>query len=247
LAPPEPDDDNWTIVANQTLPARPDEPQEPPGPPAPRPRSHRAAIIGIAVAGALLIAASFVAGLANRSKPTTFDGTVWDPAPAKPDFTLTDTSGHAYDFRDETKGKLTLLYFGYTHCPDVCPITLATIAGALNNLPGDAVTVVFVTTDPTRDTTARIRQWLDGYDTAFVGLTGTPAQLAAAQRAAGVSVAQPDKPDKKGNYAVGHAASVLVYTGDGRQHLSYPFGTTQGDWQHDIPLLLSDTAWNRQP
>jgi len=196
------------------------------------------------VVGVLLIAASVIAGLANRSTPTTYAGTVWDPAPAKPDFTLTDTSGHPYDFREQTKGKVTLLYFGYTNCPDVCPITMATIAGALNNLPGSAVTVVFVTTDPVRDTPARIRQWLDGYDTDFVGLTGTPAQLAAAQRAAGVTVAQADAPDKKGNYAVGHAASVLVYTGDGRQHLSYPFGTTQGDWQHDIPLVLANKAWN---
>ena len=232
------------ISVNPTLPSPVDSPT---GPRTPTPRSHRGTIIWIAVAAVVLVGASFLAGLANRSKPATWAGTVWDPAPVKPDFTLTDTSGHPYDFRARTEGKVTLLYFGYTHCPDVCPITLATIAGALNNLPGDAVTVVFVTTDPVRDTPARIRQWLDNYDTTFVGLTGSPAQLAAAQRAAGVTVAQADAPDKKGNYAVGHAASVLTYTGDGRQHLSYPFGTTQSDWQHDIPMLLSDRAWNRQP
>ena len=160
-------------------------------------------------------------------------------AAAKPDFTLTDTSGHPYDFRARTQGQLTLLYFGYTHCPDVCPITMATLAGALSNLPGVAATVVFVTTDPARDTPARLRSWLDQYDTHFVGLTGTPAQLAAAQRAAGVSVAIADQPDAHGNYAVGHAASVLTYTPDGIEHLTYPFGTTQADWQHDIPKMLA--------
>ena len=153
------------ISLNPTL-SGPADPADPPSDaPTPPVRSHRGAIIGIVVVAVLLVGASFVAGLANRSKPKTWQGTLWSPAPAKPDFTLTDTSGHPYDFRARTQGQLTLLFFGYTHCPDVCPITLATIAGALNNLPGHAVTVVFVTTDPARDTTSRLRSWLDGYDT----------------------------------------------------------------------------------
>jgi protein SCO1/2 len=208
-------------------------------------RSHRGAIIGIAVAAVLLVGASAIAGFASRSHPQAWQGTVLEPAPTKPDFTLTDTSGHPYDFQARTKGQLTFLYFGYTHCPDVCPITLATLSGALGNLPGVAATVVFVTTDPARDTPARLRSWLDGYDTHYVGLTGTPAQLAAAQRAAGVTVATADAPSKDGSYTVGHAASVLVYTPDSREHLTFPFGITQGGWQHDIPKMLSVAAWNR--
>jgi protein SCO1/2 len=201
-------------------------------------------MIGIAVVAVLLVVASVIAAVAGRSSGSTWHGTVLDPAPAKPDFTLTDTSGHPYDFRQRTQGQLTFLYFGYTHCPDVCPITLATLTSALDNLSGVAATVVFVTTDPARDTPARLRSWLDGYDTHYVGLTGTPAQLAAAQRAAGVTVAQVGKPDKDGGYTVGHAASVLVYTPDGHQHLSYPFGITEGNWQADIPRMLADASWN---
>ena len=113
-----------------------------------------------------------------------------------------------------------------------------TISGALADLPDKPVTVVFVTTDPSRDTPAVLHKWLGNFNGSFVGLTGTPAQLAAAQKAAGVSVAIADKPDKHGNYQVGHAASVLAYTPDGLQHLSYPFGTTQSDWVHDIPQIL---------
>ncbi len=201
-------------------------------------------LVAIGVVALLLMAASVTAALVNRSSPTTWRGTLDDPAFHKPEFVLTDDTGHRYDFAQRTKGQLTLLYFGYTHCPDFCPITMDTLSGALADLPDKPVTVVFVTTDPSRDTPAVLHKWLGNFNGSFVGLTGTPAQLAAAQKAAGVSVAIADKPDKNGNYQVGHAASVLAYTPDGRQHLSYPFGTTQSDWVHDIPQILAQKAWN---
>ena len=201
--------------------------------------------MGIAVVAVVLVVASVVASRIQDHRSSPWSGVVLSPAPAKPDFTLTDTSGHPYDFRARTKGQLTFLYFGYTHCPDACPITMATLAGALADLQGVGATVVFVTTDPARDTPARLRSWLDQFDDSFVGLTGTPAQLAAAQRAAGVTVASANEPDAKGNYTVGHATLVLTYTPDGRAHLEYPAGTTQGEWEHDIPRLLADPAWDR--
>jgi protein SCO1 len=199
----------------------------------------------IGVVALLLVGATAVAAMVHRSSPTNWQGTLDDPAFHKPEFVLTDDTGHAYDFDQRTKGQLTLLYFGYTHCPDFCPITMDTISGALADLPDKPVTVVFVTTDPGRDTPAVLHKWLANFNGSFVGLTGTPAQLAAAQNAAGVSVAIADKPDKNGSYQVGHAASVLAYTPDGLQHLSYPFGTTQSDWVHDIPQILGVEAWNR--
>ncbi len=201
--------------------------------------------VAIGVVALLLLGGTAVAAMVNRSSPTTWQGTLDTPAFHKPEFTLTDDTGHPYDFDQRTKGQLTLLYFGYTHCPDFCPITMDTISGALADLPDKPVTVVFVTTDPSRDTPAVLHKWLGNFSGSFVGLTGTPAQLAAAQKAAGVSVAIADKPDKDGNYQVGHAASVLAYTPDGLQHLSYPFGTTQSDWVHDIPQILGVKAWNR--
>jgi protein SCO1/2 len=203
-------------------------------------------MVGIAVVAALLLVATLVAGWARQDHTTsTWAGHPATLDAAKPSFTLTDTSGHPYDFAARTKGKLTFLYFGYTHCPDVCPITLATLSGALADLSGVGANVVFVTTDPARDTPGRLRSWLDQYGSGFVGLTGTPAQLAAAQRSAGVTVASENTPDRNGNYTVGHAATVLVYTPDGIEHLAYPYGTTQGQWEHDIPAMLANGAWSR--
>ncbi len=231
---------------NQTLQAASAEPAPEPRR-RPSERSHRATFLAIAMAGLLLVVASIAAGLAHRSTGTTWEGTLDTPPFHKPEFVLTDDTGHRYDFGQRTEGQLTLLYFGYTHCPDVCPITMETLAGALSGLPDQAVTVVFVTTDPARDTPTVIHRWLGDINPNFVGLTGTPAQLKAAQQAAGVSIAIPDKPDRNGNYTVGHAASVLAYTPDGLQHLSYPYPETQADWVHDIPQILSVKAWQETP
>ena len=163
-----------------------------------------------------------------------------DPTP-KPDFALTDCDGRRFDFRRDTAGRLTLLFFGYTHCPDVCPIHMANLAAVLSRMPPDEasrVRVVFVTTDPVRDTRARLKDWLGAFDPAFIGLTGTRAELEAALRAAGVAptVAQPAPGDT--SYEVGHAAQVLAYGIDGRLRAQYPFGTRQKDWAHDLPILL---------
>jgi len=163
------------------------------------------------------------------------------PALPKPAFTLTDEAGHPFDFRRETDGYLTFLYFGYTHCADVCPVQMANLAGALHQMsPEDVqrIKVVFVTTDPARDSAARLKQWLGFFDRSFIGLTGTPAALRAAQVASRVAPAErEDLPG--GGYGVGHAAQVLVFTTDDSERAEYPFGIRQADWAHDLPRLLT--------
>src|SRR5690606_15315293 len=151
-----------------------------------------------------------------------------DPAP-RPDFPLTDTTGATYDFQAETAGRLTLLFFGYTSCPDICPIHMATLSAALEQPGMPDPIVVFVTTDPVRDTPERLRSWLDNFGTDFVGLTGTPDQLAAAEDAAGVArslVAPTDGTTgaDADEYEVGHAAQIIAYTPDDLTHVQYPFG-----------------------
>src|ERR1700686_4953145 len=116
-------------------------------------------------------------------------GLVSPPAP-KPRFTLTDTSGAPYDLQAKTQGYVTLLFFGYTHCPDMCPLQMNMIARALKTLSPavqSQFTVVFVTTDPERDTPQVLRSWLDHFDKRLIGPTGSEAAIEAAQIAANLS------------------------------------------------------------
>lgn len=139
-----------------------------------------------------------------------------------------------------TNGKLTYLYFGYTHCPDACPATMADIAVALRRQPlsiQNRVVVVFVTTDPRRDTRTVLRTWLNKFNSSFVGLTGTAAQIAAAENAAGVPLAKPEG-SETGGYSVAHSAQVFAYSPDGYAHVMYLEGNTAADYTHDLPLLL---------
>jgi protein SCO1/2 len=163
----------------------------------------------------------------------------------RPSFTLTDTSGRPYDFATRTKGRLTLLFFGYTHCPDACPLQMATVASALAQPKMPKPVVVFVTTDPKRDTPRRLRSWLDGYDRSFVGLTGSVDQIHAAEKAALVqqsmfadSAGNPiPNPPAQGFYDVGHAAQILTYGPDDLGRVVYPAGIRRADWVADLPRL----------
>lgn len=169
-------------------------------------------------------------------------GLVTPPLP-KPNFTLTDTEGRPFAFREKTRGYVTLLFFGYTYCPDACPMHMSVLASAMKKLPeevAERVRLVFVTTDPARDTAAVLRRYLDNFDRRFVGLTGSEAAIAAVERAAGVPVAEKTGP-ANGNYGVAHANFVIAYTTDERAHVIYPGGVSKDDWVHDLPLLIRET------
>jgi protein SCO1/2 len=178
---------------------------------------------------------------------TTYRGGLVSPPLPKPKFILTDTSGAPFDFAAKTQGYVTLLFFGYTHCPDICPIQMFTIAKVFKQVPADVVNqfkVVFVTTDPERDTPQAIRSWLDHFDKSFIGLTGSDGAIRAAQIAANMPPAKKSAVRPDGAYEVGHAAFVLVYTKDNRAHVIYPLGVKQEDWAHDLPYLTTETWGN---
>ncbi len=173
-------------------------------------------------------------------------GLVTPPLP-KPGFVLTDTSGAPFDFKHRTEGYVTLLFFGYTNCPDQCPMHMANLGAALKKVPpgiADQVKLVFVTTDPARDTPAVVRRWLDLFDRHFIGLTGTERVIAAVERAAGVPLAAKTGP-ANGNYGVSHANFVLAYSKDNLAHVIYPGGVSKDDWVHDLPLLIRETWTHR--
>jgi protein SCO1 len=174
-----------------------------------------------------------------------YRGGLVTPPLLKPRFTLTNTAGAPFEFWEKTQGNVTLLFFGYTHCPDQCPLHMANIAVGLKTMPkdiSDQVKVVFVTTDPSRDSPNALRAWLDRFDERFIGLTGSEAAIEAAQKAVGVPSARKTVL-AAGDYAVAHASFVIAYTKDNLGHLIYPSGVTQKDWTHDLPRLVNE-AWS---
>ena len=165
----------------------------------------------------------------------------------KPDFTLTDTQGRPFHFVADTRGFVTLLYFGYTNCPDVCPQHLVNIAGALKRMsPADQekVRVVFVTTDPARDTPERLRGWLNNFDKRFIGVSGSVDTVNTIEASLGLPQSQAEAMPKMAmgphpmTYGVGHAAQVLAFTPDDSLRAEYPSGFTMDDWANDLPRLL---------
>jgi protein SCO1/2 len=199
----------------------------------------------------VLLSGGVPCGLAQAPSvaPSTSDyrgGLVTPPLP-KPKFTLTDTSGARFDFQAKTEGYVTLLFFGYTNCPDMCPLQMQTMGKAFRTLPPDSedqFRVVFVTTDPERDNPGTLRSWLDHFDKRFIGLTGTQAAIDAAQVASGLPPAKKSAVRADGTYDVGHAAFVLAYTKDNLAHVIYPVGVKQADWVHDLPHLVKET-WRK--
>jgi protein SCO1/2 len=152
------------------------------------------------------------------------------------------TDGSTFDLSTRDRGSLRLIFFGYTHCPDTCPTTMSDIAAALRKVPADvkaATKVLFVTTDPRRDTPAAMREWLGRFDKSFLGLTGTDAQVAAAARALGVPLL-PEEKNSSGGYDIPHGAQVIAVTPDDKAHLIWLGGTQVRQYRSDIERLLAD-------
>ncbi|MFE2128984.1 SCO family protein [Streptomyces amritsarensis] len=166
--------------------------------------------------------------------------TVLDRPFNKPELVLTDTTGKPWNLREQTKGKPTLIYFGYTNCPDVCPLTMSNVAVAKKSLPKedqDNLRVVFVTTDPERDTPESLGAWLKAQDPSFIGLTGDFATIQAAARTLGIGI-DPAEKEADGSVVSMHGAQVIAFspkTDEG--YVLYGEGTTVDDYTKDLPKL----------
>ena len=153
------------------------------------------------------------------------------------DFRLTDHNGKPRKLAD-FRGKIVVIFFGYVHCPDVCPTTLADLAQVMTKLGRDAnkVQVLFVTVDPERDTREILAQFVPAFHPSFLGLYGDAAATAKVARA--FDVVYEKQPTKSG-YNVDHTAGSYIVDGDGRVLLLAPFGQ-RADWMaEDIKLLLA--------
>jgi protein SCO1/2 len=211
-------------------------------------RTTRVTVAALLAAAALTLTACGGEPAKKASSVTQITGqgkagaaTVLDRPFDKPDLVLTDTTGKPWNLREQTKGRPTLIYFGYTNCPDVCPLTMSNIAVAKKALPKadqDKLQVVFVTTDPERDTPDSLGAWLKAQDPAFIGLTGDFAKIQAAARSLGIGIEAATKA-ADGSVVSMHGAQVIAFspkTDEG--YVLYGEGTTVDDYTKDLPKLI---------
>ncbi|NBE51439.1 SCO family protein [Streptomyces boluensis] len=172
--------------------------------------------------------------------------TVLDQPFEKPDLVLKDTQGKEFDLREQTKDKPVLMYFGYTHCPDVCPLTMSNLADAkrrlAQKLPKDELAklqVVFVTTDPERDTPAELGKWLKAQDPSFIGLTGDFPTIQASARTVGISIDAPKK-EKDGSVTSMHGKQVIAFSPKSNAGYVLYNGeeATADDYAKDLPKII---------
>jgi len=174
----------------------------------------------------------------NLFQPYAFHGMVLQsPMPAT-DFTLSGSNGQPVTLSDY-RGKLVLLYFGYTTCPDVCPTTLAELRKARELLGkrGDQVQVLMVTIDPERDTLEILGDYITHFDSSFIALTGTSDQIAAVATYYGIFY-QKNESDSALGYLMDHTATVMAIDRQGYLRVVFPFGATAQDIAADLDYLL---------
>ncbi len=173
------------------------------------------------------------------AKPASLRGTSYDePYPKAPEVELVKANGEAFRLSGQ-KGKIVLLFFGYTSCPDVCPTTLAELKQVMDKL-GDKteqVQVVFVSVDPERDTPEKIQKYVEHFNQSFIGLSGSPADLQVIWDNYGVFHEKVES-DSAFGYIINHTARTYLIDVDGNLRLSYGFQTPVDDMVSDLQVLL---------
>ena len=196
------------------------------------PRSPRLAAFLLPLACALLLAAC-QSHKALPFKLTNISGHMPDLQ-----FQLTDDNGKTVTAADY-RGKVVLLYFGYTHCPDVCPLTLAHLHQVMEQLgkQADDVRILFVSVDPLRDTPAALHAYVNAFDKHVVGLTGSPGAIEALTKRYRAAFSR-EPSSKDGNYEVSHSSAIYVFDRESHARVLATPLTSQADLIHDLKLLL---------
>lgn len=199
------------------------------------------ALAGLALLG-LLAACGGEAGAGQGAADGELTGTVLDP-PFEVDPTpLVDTSGAAYSLTEDTDKDLTLVFFGYTNCPDICGQVMATLAGTLARLDDgqkERLDVVFVTTDPARDTGEVVEDYVSAFDDSIVGVTGPLDDIITVARSMAVAVDQGERLPS-GGYEVTHGTRVLAVDADDESTMMWDQDVTQTELAGDVTLLLDE-------
>lgn len=191
------------------------------------------------LAAAGVVAALALAGCQPAPQPPVFQATDITGAAFARDFRLTDHNGRVRTLAD-FKGKAVAIFFGYIHCPDVCPTTLSDFAAALQQLgqQADRVQVIFVTVDPQRDTPDLLKQFVPAFNPSFLGMVAdadTLRRLAKEYRV----VYQKTAVKAADDYLIDHSAGTYVYDPDGRLRLLVPYGSSPDAIAQDLKTLLA--------
>ena len=168
-------------------------------------------------------------------------GAVLDQPYVVPDTPLTDTDGAAYSLSADTDKRLTLVFFGYTHCPDICQVVMSSLASAMTRLSEtdrDDVDVVFVTTDPARDDEQAVRAYLDRFDPSFIGLTGQLGTITDVGADLAIAVEKGERLPS-GGYEVTHSTPVVGIDADDRVPIVWTQGTSAAEFAADVHTLLT--------
>ena len=187
-----------------------------------------------------LVALAVLLLLPACSTGPVFNGIVLDPPETAPPLRLADSAGTRFDLGAEN-GKVALVFFGYTHCPDVCPTTLVDWRHATDSLGSKAADVrfIFVSVDPDRDSPAVAQRYAARFSPAFLGLTGTSAEIEAIKTAWKIAAYRDGVPsDTTTTYTVSHPSQVFVIDRDGKLRLMHRQGLTPAQIASDIKALL---------
>jgi protein SCO1/2 len=185
-----------------------------------------------------LLACAFATGCGERQSAK-FELTDVTGAAFGKKLELTDQNGQRRTLAD-FKGKVVVVFFGFTHCPDACPTTLSELATVAQNLGPDAsrLQVLVVTVDPERDTPEVLRQYVTSFNPTFLGLTGTQEEVTAAAKEFKVYFQK--QPQPGGSYTVDHSAGTFVLDKEGRLRLFGQYGAGAKALLHDIRVLLAE-------
>jgi protein SCO1/2 len=194
----------------------------------------------LVLGGLIAVVVLAIAGADMFLQAYKFRGSVIDPPVAASNLTLKDQNGQTFQLSDQ-RGKIVLMFFGYTNCPDICPTTLLQFKQARAQLgnQSERVRFVFVTVDPERDTADKMKTYLGAIDPGIIGLTGSQAELETVWKAYGVyRQKQPGQgPDEYADL-IEHSGRVYLIDTQGNLRLTYPFGLTPDDVVQDVKYLL---------
>lgn len=199
----------------------------------------------MAAAGAAAVTALLAGcgGQAATGDQGPYNGSEIKGAFTLPSTEFTDNKGEPYDLKEDSAGKYTAVFIGFTNCPDICPTTMADLSqavGMLDESERGEFQTVFITADPERDDPELLDMWLSSFDPSFVGLTADLEKTDATADELGISVSRPE--DRSGDYQVDHGGQTLLFDPEGNSRVMWSYGTGSEQIAEDLETVIGEDA-----